>query len=228
MTILIRQASDLWTADHELIMPGGVPFPTRMTVVRLEDGALSLISPIPLDDAIARELASLGQVRHLIAPNLLHHLHLGPAAARYPEAKIMGPVGLAAKKPGLTILPIDFESGSLGGALAAITVEGAPKFGETAFFHAPSRSLIVADLVFNVERPPSWKTSMLLLTTGTRGKLAQSRIWSFALADKRAAAASSQRILEWDFDRLIVAHGDVIPTGAKDRVAAVMTRTRAA
>jgi hypothetical protein len=228
MTILTNQADDLWTADHELIMPGGVPFPTRMTVVRLDDGALALISPIPLGDAMARELAGLGRVRYLVAPNLLHHLHLGPAAERYPEAKVMGPAGLAAKKPGLAIAPLDLETGPFVGALSAITVEGAPKFGETAFFHAPSRTLIVADLVFNVEKPPSWKTTMLLWTTGTRGKLAQSRVWSFAVADKPAAAASSQRILEWDFDRLIVAHGDVIPTGAKDRVAAVMTRTRAA
>jgi hypothetical protein len=227
MTTLTQRADNLWTADHELTMPGGVPLPTRMTVVRLEDGALALISPVPLDDALARELARLGQVSHLIAPNLLHHLHLGPAAQRYPEAKVMGPAGLAAKKPGLGILPIEFENGALGGVLSAITVDGAPKFGETAFFHAPSRSLIVADLVFNVERPPSWKTAMMLWTTGTRGKLAQSRLWSFAVADRPAAAASSQRILAWDFDRLIVAHGEVIPTGAKDRVAAAMTRTRA-
>jgi hypothetical protein len=223
--MLHQQAENLWTADHELRLPMGVPFPTRMTVVRLADRSLALISPIPIDDVLAGELATLGPVSHLIAPNLVHHLHLGPAKARYPETRLLGPPGLAVKKPGMTFERPDPESmPALREVLAATTIDGVPKMSEAVWLHVPSRTLIVADLVFNIETAGSWKTALLIGSTGTRGRLAQSRVWTFLIEDKASAKASCQRVLQWDFDRLIVAHGSVIASGAKERLAAGLTR----
>jgi hypothetical protein len=108
---------------------------------------------------------------------------------------------------------------------AALPIAGAPKISETVLFHARSRTLIVADLVFNIETPPSWPTALLLTMTGARGRLAQSRIWSLATADRAAARASCRRLFAWDFDRLAVAHGNVIPSGAKERLVQALTRT---
>ena len=224
--MLQEQAENLFTADHELELPMWIPFPTRMTVIRIADGSLALISPIPIDDALAAELAALGRVTHLIAPNLLHHLHLEPAHRRYPDARVMGPPGLAAKRPGLAFDPIVMgERSILHDSVSALTLDGAPLIMETVFLHLPSRSLVVADLVFNVETPPSLLTAVLLTATGTRGRLAQSRLWSFAQKDRAAMRASCRRLLAWDFDRLIVAHGNVIQTGAKARLAVALTRT---
>jgi hypothetical protein len=223
--MLRREAENLWTAADQLKMPGGVAFPVRMTVVRSTDGSLSLISPIPIDDALAQEIAALGPVTHLLAPNLYHHLYLGAAQARYPGARIMGPLGLSAKQPKLTIAPFALEDGPFRGELIALAVDGAPKLAETVFLHAPSRTLVLCDLAFNIEHPPSWKTSMVLSMMGARGRLAQSRAWNFIASDKRAAGASCRRMLEWDFDRLIVAHGESIATGAKERLASALTRT---
>ena len=225
--MLQSQAEDLWTADDEMSLPGGVPFPVRMTVVRLADGSLTLISPIRISDGLAAELAALGPVSHLVAPNLFHHLHLAAANARYPDARVIGPARLAVKEPGLTFTPPEVaQSAPFRGALAGMTIEGAPRAAETAWLHVPSRTLIVADLVFNVETSPSWKTGVLLRLMGTRGRLAQSRLWNFLVVDKAAASASCRRILDLDFDRLIAAHGSVIASGGKSRLAAAMTRTR--
>jgi len=148
--MLHPQAAHLWTADHELRLPMGVPFPTRMTVVRLTDGSLALISPIPIDDGLAGELAALGPVRHLIAPNLVHHLHLAPAKMRYPAARVLGPAGLAAKKPGITFVPPTIDAlAPFQGSLAATLIEGArgsrKPFGFT-FRRAPSSSLISSSI----------------------------------------------------------------------------------
>lgn len=224
--MLHAQGENLWTADHELRLPMGVPFPTRMTVVRLTDGCLALISPIPIDDELAGEIAALGPVSHLIAPNLLHHLHLRAAKKRYPEARLVGPPGLVTKEPGMTFAPpaVD-EEAPFRDVLASQTIEGAPRVSETVWLHVPSRSLVVTELVFNIEAPASWKTALLTWTTGTRGRLAQSRIWNLLLEDRSAASASCRRIFDWDFDRLIVAHGNVIASGAKARLAAALTRT---
>jgi hypothetical protein len=224
--MLHRQAENLWTADHELRLPGGIPFATRMTVVRLADGSLALISPVPIGDALASELAALGPVSHLIAPNLFHHLHLAPAKARYREARLLGPAGLAAKKPGMAFEPPVVDGlAPFQGVLASMAIEGAPRASETVWFHITSRTLIVTELVFNFEATGSWKTAVLLACTGVRGRLAQSRIWNFLLEDKALASASCQRMFNWDFDRLIVAHGNVIASGAKPRLASALTRT---
>jgi hypothetical protein len=224
--MLQQQAENLWTADHELKMPMGVRFPTRMTVVRLADRSLALISPVPIDEALAAELSALGSVSHLVAPNLLHHLHLAPAKARYREARVLGPEGLGAKRPELKIESLgSAEIPAFQGALEALRIEGAPAISETVWLHAPSRTAIVTELVFNVQNPPCWQTSLLLRTTDTRGKLAQSRVWSLVTKNKASAVASCARIFDWDFDRLVVAHGDVIATGAKERLAAALTRT---
>jgi hypothetical protein len=197
-----------------------------MTIVRIGDGSLALISPIPIDDRLAAELAPLGPVSRLIAPNLFHHLHLAAAKARYPQARVLGPPGLVAKEPGLTYVAPEAElAAPFRDVLAGTTMQGAPRAAETAWLHIPSRTLVVADLAFNVDAPPSWKTSVMLQLMGTRARLAQSRVWSFLVRDKPSARESCRRILALDFDRLIVAHGSVIASGAKDRLAAAMTRT---
>ncbi|MET0595840.1 MAG: DUF4336 domain-containing protein [Polyangiaceae bacterium] len=224
--MLRQEAENLWTADYSMKMPGGVPFPARMTVVRLSDGSLSLISPVPIDDALAKELAALGPVTYLLAPNLYHHLYLPAAKTRYPAARILGPQGLSAKQPKLEIAPLALTGAPFHGTLEALAIDGAPKLKETVFFHAPSRSLILCDLAFNIEQTSSWKTSVVLSMMGVRGRLGQSRAWNFIASDKTAAGASCRRMLEWDFDRLVVAHGEVVASGAKARLASALTRTR--
>ena len=224
--MLTLQAEDLFTADYELRVGPATPFPTRMTVIRLPDHSLALISPIPLDEALAAELGELGPVSHLIAPNLLHHLHLAAAKRRYPNAHLLGPSALSKKEPTLPFEPIDLASSpGLRDAFSAELIGGAPKMCETVLLHRPSRTLLVTDLVFNIETPPAWTTSLLLRLNGTRGRLAQSRLWRLFVEDASLAQASCERILEWDFDRLVVAHGSVIPSGAKARLAGALTYT---
>src|SRR5262245_17079418 len=83
-------------------LPGGVRMPLCSTVIRLPDRSLLLYSPIAFDAALAAEVDALGDVAYIFAPNLLHHLHVGAAATRWPRARIYGAPGLAAKRPDLT------------------------------------------------------------------------------------------------------------------------------
>ena len=72
---------------YEQVLPLGFQFPARMSVLPLGAGKLALVSPVPIDDALAAAIAELGRVELLIAPNLLHHLYIDAAARRYPEAR---------------------------------------------------------------------------------------------------------------------------------------------
>lgn len=67
-------------------------------------------------------------------------------------------------------------------------------------------------------RSDSWKTPWLLRLTGTWGQLAQSRVWWFATRDRAAAASSVRRMLAADFDRVVMAHGEVLESDARARM----------
>ena len=52
------------------------------------------------------------------------------------------------------------------------------------------------------------------------GEVIPHRIVRLAIRDRAAARTSVQRILQWDFDRIVVTHGDVLENGGHQRFAA--------
>src|SRR5579859_1678066 len=84
-------------------LPGGFHFPSRMTVLPLTGRAIALVSPIPVEEDLARKVAALGDVKLLIAPNLQHHFYLADALALWPGALVLAPGALRNKRPGLRI-----------------------------------------------------------------------------------------------------------------------------
>jgi hypothetical protein len=197
---------DLWCANTFQPIPGAV-LPARMFVVRLADG-LWIHSPIKLDDALAAEIEALGPVRHLVAPNCFHHLHMGPASERWPQARVHAPPALRAKRPELRI-DVDLRDGDhpWGDAFEQVEIAGAPALDEFVFLHKPSKTLIVCDLVFNVHESPSFMTKLILRMVGVWQRLAQSKLWRSPTKDRGAAARSCARVLELEFTRVLVSHG---------------------
>lgn len=211
-------ANNLWGVEHDLFLPGGVHFRGRMTVVRLDNGSLLLHSPIPIDRELAAELEALGNVEHLVAPNAMHHVHLSGALERYPTATLYGPAALQAKRKDLTFTPLSpTATESWRRQLSPLQHEGAPKLDEVVFFHASTRSLLVADYFFNIQGCRGWLTPWVLRLNGTYKRFAQSRVWRWAIQDKPKASQSAERMLEWPFDRIVPAHGEVVADGAHAR-----------
>jgi glyoxylase-like metal-dependent hydrolase (beta-lactamase superfamily II) len=218
----------LWEARTELALPGWAWLPLRMTVLRLPDGALLLHSPIALDDALAAELAALGPVRHLVAPNLFHHLYLRPARERFPQARLHAPRGLAAKRPRLSFDAV-LEPGlpaEWGGAVEVLPLAGISRAEETLLLHRPSGTLICGDLVFNVQRWHGALTGLMLHTMGTAGRLAGSRMLHLLVRDRAAFRASLLALRERDFQRIVMGHGEVheSPSARDDLLAALELR----
>lgn len=219
--MLIPTAKNVWTVDHTVRMPGGIPMPARMTLLRLTDGRLVVISPVPISDELGAAIDQLGPVGFLVAPNLLHHLYLRPAAARWPQARLLAPRGLAEKLGGLPAhgLLDDGAPPDWAGQLEILTLQGFKGLGETVFFHVESRTLVLTDLLFRILSPSAWTLGLVLRIMGTHGRLARSRMLASMIKDPAAAETSYRRILQWDFDRLIVAHGEVLDSGARAAVA---------
>lgn len=203
------------------VLSGGFRMPTRMTALPLEDGGVALVSPIRLTTDVVARVEALGPVRFLVAPNLLHHLYLAEATARWPDARVLAPRGLTKKRPDLRIDTF-LEDGlpeALAATVRAVKIEGAPSVDEHVFFHEPSRTVILTDLVFNVTRPEGLVAHVALWLVGCHGKLGQSRAWRFFVKDRAEAARSARALLALPFDAAVVAHGEVVESGAHVLVA---------
>jgi hypothetical protein len=109
---------------------------------------------------------------------------------------------------------------------------GAPGLNETVFLHRPSRSLLVSDLLFNVQEPANFVTGLVLRVMGTHGRLAMSRAWRRYTRDRQALKASLEKMLAWDFTRILPAHGAIhesadAPDRARAALAWALAPTRA-
>lgn len=219
-------APDIWGIEDDLFMPGGLHFPVRMTVVKLPDGGLLLHSPVKIDDARAAALAELGPVKHIVAPNALHHLFFGEAQARYPDALSWAAPGLAAKRDDLrfdrTLDPTGSEPTPWSDVLESRFVDGIPWANETVFLHRPSKTLLVTDLFFNMQSPANRRSRFFFWLLGVLGRPRQSPLLRMQTKDRAAAANACRGILEWSFDRAVPAHGPVVEADAQRVVGEVL------
>jgi hypothetical protein len=212
---------DVWVADRPLKLAVG-DIGARMTVVRLADGGLFLHSPVRLDDETKRALDDLGPVRAIVAPSKVHHLFAGEYARTYPAARLYGAPGLAEKRRELRVDAV------LGAEPAPEwrdridqrLFRGAPVLNEVIFLHAPSRTLVLTDLAFNVPAERTAGARLFYWLTGAAGRFGPHRLVRTMIRDRRAARDSVEQVLAWDFDRVIVSHGDVLESGGRNRFAA--------
>lgn len=222
-------AEGVYAFETTLALPMGLRLPARCTVLRLDDGGLALHSPVPIDDATAAEIAALGEVRAIIAPNLFHHLFVKDAASRFPSARVLASASLRKKIPALPgedLLHPAPRTQPLPG-LESTFIEGAPGIDETVFFHARSGSLVCTDMVFNVTEPSTLGTRFFLTCVGCSGRFAQSRVWRVLTKDAARVADAGRRVLAWPFERVIMGHGAVVAEDAHARAEAALARMTA-
>ena len=214
---LNRIDDGIYVASYRTKIGLGIVFPASTWIVRFED-QLALISPGPIDHALDTELRALGSVTAIIAPNLFHHFYLRSAKERYPAASLLAPPGLAEKKGLNADGEIPGQLAPFDKVLEAELLAGAPKCNEVMFLHRSTRTLLVTDLIFNMPRGDNLITDLVLRSTGARGKPASSRLMKFLVRDRQAAARSVNRVLSWEFDRVLVNHGEAICGGASRRL----------
>lgn len=218
--MIVAHADGLHTVDVEKKI-FGLPLGARMTVLRLSDGGLLLHSPVALSDEDLAAVRALGPVRHLVGPNQVHHLFLGHAAQAFPDAKLWGAPGLPKKRADLAFAGTLGET-PLDGDLEQHVIGGMPGIHEVAFLHRPTRTLVLTDVLFHFRATPSFLLRTYLKASGAFGRPAQTSYLKSKVKDRAAFAASAARILSWDFDRLVVAHGEVLSGGAKEAVRAAL------
>jgi hypothetical protein len=166
-----------------------------------------------------------GTVKLYVAPGLPHKTECQKA-------------GLCLKKNETAILPNDEEWNEHTGrndVLVAKYIPGIPQLEEVVLWHKPSKTLLVADMAFHFQKPSTKKidnyggssddsscwnatwpvTWYLQLADGYR-PCCLTRTFKYLVKDVESCHRAMQEVVtEWDFDRLIVAHGKIIDTNAK-------------
>jgi Domain of unknown function (DUF4336) len=168
----------IWTFD-QLQGVFYVIVPIRMTAVKLSEGGLLIYAPVAPTPECIRLLKELveehGDVKYIILPTisgLEHKIFVGPFARSFPKAQVfvapnqwsfplnlpLSWLGLPPKRThvlpqqsSLTPFATEFDYAILG------PIELGPgRFEEVAFFHKPSRTLLVTDSVVSIpEEPPA-------------------------------------------------------------------------
>jgi len=207
--------SDVWVVDGGWIRFYGLPFPTRMTVVRLADGAIWVHSPIADLNGLADAVADLGPVRHLIAPNWIHYAWLPNWQSRFPEATTWGSPGVVdrARSRG-TSLSIDNVLADLAPPAWADQIDqrlaDSGHHREVVFFHRASQTLILTDLIENFEpdKMPWWARPLLKLgrVCHPDGRMPRDMAVGFR---KRTGHLEDlvETMISWKPERVILAHG---------------------
>lgn len=216
-------AEGLWCVEAQMAI-AGMPLSLRMTVMRGPGGGLVLHSPVELDDATAEAIDALGPVEHIVAPSRMHHLYVLGAARRWPGAKLWAAPGLPAKRRDLGFDDVigDRAPEALADTLDVALFVGAPVASELLCFHRSSRTLVVVDLVFNIHSSTSLVSRLYLRSMGGWQRLAQTPVVRAMIRDREGARRSLERVFEWDFDRLVMAHGEIIERGAKAQLAVAL------
>ncbi len=223
-TALRYLAPNLWVAERGLKLFVG-DIGTRMTVIRLRDGGLFLHSPVRLDEETRRSLDGIGPVRAVVAPSKVHHFFVGDYLAAYPNARVYGAPGLAEKRKDLRFHSVlsDEAPAEWSAEIEQHLFRGAAVMNEVVFLHAATRTLLLTDLAFNVAADKTAGARLFYWLVGAAGRFGPHRLVRLMIRDRRAARASVERILQWDFDRVIVTHGDVLETSGRQRLAEAFT-----
>jgi hypothetical protein len=199
----------------------GAEIGVRMTCIRLADGRLFLHSPVKLDPTLQGFLDALGEVRAIVAPNRLHHLFLAEYITSYPRAAVYAAPSLSKKRSDLHFkgeLGDDPES-EWRGQIEQHLFRGAPVLNEIVFFHPATRTLILTDLAFNVSEGAA-KRSPLFHWLWNVGQFGPHRFVRLrGIRDREAARKSIEKILSWNFDRIIVSHGEILEADGHNQFA---------
>jgi hypothetical protein len=214
----------LWLGGYAVSL-GGARINARMTVIKLSSGELLIHSPCEIDEAWKAEIAALGPVAAIIAPGNFHWLHVASCQQAFPDAATYICPGVE-KRAGAGLVYdhvlADQAPALWAGQLSQVVLQGTRLMREVGFFHHASKTLILVDLIENVTAATpdtNWFLRVFFRAIGMWNRPSPAPEYRFGWGDKKLVRAGMEQMLAWDFERVIVSHGDVITTDAKRVVA---------
>lgn len=215
------KADTIWIKEYP-VRYAGTHFSSRMTITRLSNGKLFLHSPCEIDKATKAAIESLGHVEFIVAPGSYHYLHVASAQKAFPEAETFICPGIERKQPHLEFngLLADRPDERWQDDFDQVLVRGNRFIWEVAFFHKATRTLMLVDMIENFTdetQDVNWFLKLwfkLVFRMWNNPKPAPE--YQLGWNDKEAASNSLRKILNWNFEKIIISHGDLIEENAKE------------
>lgn len=222
-TPLLPFADEIWIKRVPLRF-FGLQIGTRMSVIRLRDGGLFVHSPVVATAETRAAVDVLGAVRFVVAPNRLHHLFVGDWFAAYPAARIFCAKELVRKRADLPWHGAldDAPEPEWAAEIDQALFRGNRFMEEAIFLHRRSRTLIVTDLLESAHREDGWLERVAARIGGVYERPGLTHDQRLMVRDRPAARAAARRILAWDFERIVLAHGQLIERDGKSVFRAAM------
>ncbi|MCE0504296.1 DUF4336 domain-containing protein [Roseivivax sp. GX 12232] len=222
-SLLNEIGPEIWVAEGPVLTAlVGFSYPTRMTVIRLASGELVLWSPVAYSSALHDALRALGRLRYLVAPNTLHDSFIDQWIGAAPQAALLAPPRLAEMRGDLPFSgALEEPPAAWAGEISLQVIEGNAITDEVVAFHHPSGTVIFTDLI--QQFPEDWFTgwrrqvAKLDLMTGAHPEVP--RKFRSTFGDRKAARRALETVLAWPAERLVMAHGPVIHSGAQAEIA---------
>ncbi|GAM82764.1 hypothetical protein ANO11243_007500 [Dothideomycetidae sp. 11243] len=238
--MVIRKVTpEILTCSVPFARFGRINIGGRGTIVRMANGNLAVFSPVALTDEVKSQVTQMGTVKYIAAPDLEHHIFLEPWHKAFPDAKLIGPKELEAKRVQQGS-PLPFAHLWKKDEAPSVDAEFDKEFEytfvhahpnkELVFNHKPTKTLIEADLMFNLPATEQMSKTGISPTSGYLTRLFnalnspqgdalwQKRFLWYAMSrgDRPSFNKSVKIIDSWDFSRIVPCHGDVIEGNGKE------------
>jgi len=227
--LVIREVkAGIWTFSTPFSRAGIIPFGGRSTACKLSDGSVFLVASTKADDETLTKIREIGPVKYIVAPDYEHHLNLKDFHKAFPDAKVIGVDGLE-QKPALAevkfagIYGKDPEGTKYGfeDEISACYFS-AFKNKDVAFCHKASKTLIEADLLFNLPPHEQYSKSKLsavgwlpILSYIAPFTATHRFFINQLVSDTEVTKVHAKTVESWDFDTIIPCHGDVVGGNGK-------------
>ena len=208
---------EVWMMSFPL-MTLGVDLQRNVTILRLASKKLIVHSTAPFSADDVASIRQLGEPGWIVEGLLRHDTFATQGTKAFPGVPYLATE--RAELDGVGAESVFPPPAEWGDEVAVLPVNGVPSFGEIAMLHRPTRTLIAGDLLFNFPGKQDLVKKVFLNLGAVVGKYdpGVTRPFKRAIEDEMAFVESVRAILEWDFDRIIVAHGEPIRSGGKEKL----------
>ena len=220
---MLQIAENLWLQHYSLTLLG-LQIGRNVSVIRLASGQLIIHSTAPFTAADAAKIRTLGEPAWLLDVTRFHDSCAREGRSAFPDIPYLVPATFP-KRDELRATAFGEPPAEWAGEVELRKIDGMPNVQEHAVFHRASRTLIVADLLFNFPEDASWWTKLVARWIMRLPRLVgMSGVFRSMIRDREAFRRSMDDIFLWDFDRVIVGHGSIVETNGKSLLQSVVKR----
>ena len=208
--------NNIWVVEKDFRF-SGTDFGNRMTIIRLPSGRLVLHSPVVFSYELLQAVNEIGEVGIIITPNNFHGLYAADWCEEFPQAQYYSAHKKDTGEARDLSLLLNENKQEMESAIEVMKIDGIPKLNEFVFYHKESATLVLTDLAFNFNEKISLWSKVFFKLNDCYNKFGPSRLMKSLVDSPDDLYHSIERMQDFEFDRIIVSHGDLVEVNAREK-----------